>query len=179
MNLDQFVYPSKAVPRPGGDFVVRQFILPIEIGNEILWAMLDTGANVSILPRELAREFISLRSTEDIDGEYTLAGVVNVPYQTYNLETNLLNHISGTIEELNLEPYETDSVSKISLNEVEFQVPTLSWAEIAHSLEANGETSISTREMRRVILGLHGVIDQVNLSITNDNCVTVQPYGQP
>lgn len=170
----EFTYPSKRVPRPGGDFTVRQFILPVEIEGTTLWAWLDTGANVSILPREIAEDITYLQSPQHTDGEYALAGVVNVPYQSHTFDIKILDYIPDTIPELNLEPYTTGSPDvALHLSNVEFQTPIMTWPEIADHLTAESPASLKNNEMKTIILGLHGVLDQLNLSFVVDNAVTI------
>jgi hypothetical protein len=136
---------------------------------------LDTGANVSILPREVASDVTSLRSPQVSDGKYALAGVVEVPYQSYSLDLSILEYINNTIPELNLKPYTRPQVrNAVHLSGVEFQVPVLTWPEIAQKLAAETPMSVRYHEMKTVILGLHGVLDQLNLSFVGDNSVTVE-----
>lgn len=170
----EYTYPSKRVPRPGGDFTVRQFILPVEIKGTAVWAWLDTGANVSILPREIAEDITYLRSTQHTDGEYALAGVVDVPYQSYTFDLDILDYIPNTIPELDLEPYTTDSAEvAVPLTDVEFQTPIMTWPEIADHLTAEPPVALKRHGMNTIILGLHGVLDQLNLSFVADNAVTI------
>lgn len=177
MLPSEFTYPSKRTPRPGGDFTVRQFILPIEISNHLVWAWLDTGANISILPKEIASDIVPSWKTPKDSGRYKLAGIVEVPYKSYELNFDILEYIDPTIPELDLEPYEEDSISIIGLQNVEFQVPELTWEEIAERLEATDPLSVHGENLGFVILGLHGVLDQLNLSFVRDNSVSISPHG--
>lgn len=176
MPSGEFTYPSKRTERPDSDFTVRTFILPVQIRNSVRWAWLDTGANVSILPREIARDLIRLRSSSHSEGEYSLAGLVKIPYQSYSMDVNILEYIPDTIPQMDLDPYQTSSSPAVTLNNVDFQVPTMTWPEIADRIEASSPISLEDTEMGWVILGLYGVLEQLSLSFVGNNAVTLSTY---
>lgn len=172
----EHTYPSKRTEKPGGDFTIRHFILPIRIRGTPVWAWLDTGANISILPKEIATQELGLRLGK-VEGEYSLAGLVEVPYHTPNLSFDILEYIDGTIPELDIESYRSDGEVAVSMNQVEFQVPTLTWKEMAGNLSAEHPVSIKESRMPFVILGLYGVLDQLNLSFVGNSAVTISNHS--
>lgn len=176
--LDEHTYPAKRTEKPGGDFTVRHFILPIKIRGTTLWAWLDTGANISILPKEIAINEIGLNIGSDTDGMYSLAGLVRVPYHSIDLSVNIPKYINNTIPELDLSPYESSSETAVRLQDVNFQVPNLTWSEIADHLQATPPVQIVDSDMPWVILGLYGVLDQLNLSFVGQNSVSISSKRQ-
>lgn len=172
----KFTYPSKRTERPGGNFTVRQFILPIRLRGHLLWALLDTGANISILPREVADDISNFKVKNSADGEYSLAGLVKVPYQSYKLNFEILEYVEGTIPQLDLSPYKPNPSIATSLSKVEFQMPLLTWPEIANRLNATSPVSIESAPVPWVILGLYGVLEQLSLSFIGHNSVTLSTF---
>lgn len=170
-------YPSKKLPNPGGDFTVRQFILPIEIRNTVLWGWLDTGANISILPKEIAERSLGMNIGTKADGGYNLAGMVRVPYQTHKMDVNIFDYIEDSIKELNDEVYSSEGEIAFSLTQVEFQVPTLTWPEIADRLTATEPMFIVDEPMPWVILGSKGVLELLNLTMSGNNALRVSSYN--
>lgn len=175
----EFTYPAKKVERAGGDFTVKQFILPVEIRGEALWALLDTGANVSILPQELASDVLGLRTNQAAHGRYDLAGLVSVPYETHSLNVKILEYIQNTIPELRISDYDAGPTrTAVHLRNVEFQTPIFTWEEIAAHLTSTPPIALKSVNMRWVILGLYGVLEQLNISFVGDNSVSIQSYSR-
>lgn len=172
----EHTYPSKRVERINSDVTARTFILPIVLHNTVRWAWLDTGANVSILPREIAEEIINLRPRGSIDGEYALAGVIRIPYQSYTLNVDILEYINDTIPNMDLTPYNRSSPTAVSLSNVRFRVPTMRWPEIADKIHTETPVTIDNGEMGWVILGLSGVLEQLSLTFVGNNAVTISSY---
>lgn len=171
------IYPAKRTQSPGGNFVIRQYFLPIRLNGEEIWALLDTGAHVSILPKSVAEDVLIPSDSAVDSGTYPLAGLVEVPYHSFKLDFEILSCIEGTIPELDIQPYVSESKTNAHLRNVEFQVPILTWPEIGDRMEAEHPVSIRENGMNFVILGLHGVLDQLNLSFTGNNSVSVGPKG--
>ncbi len=177
MSSPDPLYPAKRTPSPGGNFTIRQFFLPIRLNGEEIWALLDTGAHISILPKEVADEVLHHYNSPVNEGTYPLARLVNVPFHSYELDFQILEHIDGTIPELDIMPYAEESRETARLRNIEFQVPDLTWAEIGERLNAEDPVSIHAEGFNYVILGLYGVIDQLSVSFVGDNSVTVTPIG--
>lgn len=170
---DRYTYPSKRTEKPDGAFTIRQFILPVQLRGSALWAWLDTGANVSILPKEIATTEIGIHLRGEPDGTYALAGLIEVPYHTRHLSMEILDYIESSIKELNLGPYKSDPSVAVSLTEVEFQIPSLTWSEIADKIDVEAPLTKKSQGLPFVILGLYGVLDQLNLTFVGENAVTI------
>lgn len=168
-------YPAKRNASPGGDFTIRQFFLPTRIHNEEVWALLDTGANISIMPKEVADQLLPSYQTPKDRGIYRLAEIVGVPYSTYTIDVQLLDHINGTIQEMDLQPYSDRGESVANISQVEFQVLDYTWPEIASRLNAEDNISIRGEELSFVIFGLYGILDQLSVTTVGDNSVQVEP----
>lgn len=166
-------YPAKRTPSPGGEFTIQQFFLPIRLNGIEVWALLDTGAHVSILPQEISNEILNRYNRPTDEGTYPLARLVSVPYESYELSFELLQHIDDTIPELDIMPYTKNPGVVTRIQSVEFQVPTLTWNEIASHLDPGDPIQTDGTNPQYVILGLYGVIDQLSLSFVGDNSVTV------
>lgn len=164
---------------PGGQFTVRQFILPIQINGTPLWGWLDTGANVSIIPKEVATSELGMSITDRADGGYDLANLVRVPYQSHTFDVGFFDHIDGTIRRLDDEPYQRGAGINFRIFDVEFQIPTLTWPEIAAKIVPQKPTMVVDNPIPWVILGSDGVIEKLHLSIVGDNAVTVSPLDRP
>jgi len=177
MDRPEPVYPAKRTSSPNGEFAIPQFYLPIRINNNVLWGILDTGANISILPREIADKIVPKRHEEIDSGVYSLAGLVGVPYRSYNLDFEILEYIPETIPELDLTPYSGNHRSVVKVRNVEFQVPQQTWPEMADKLDADPPLNINGSEMNKAILGLYGVLDQLTLSFIGDNSVSISAHG--
>lgn len=175
MSTPNPTYPATLAASPGGDFTIHRFFLPIRLNDEEMWALIDTGANISILPKEIADLVLTRYQAPINDGEYKLAGMVGVPYESYKLDFEVLGHIPGTMGELDIMPYMDQYQTEIFLRDVEFQVPKFTWSEIASRLESDSPVSIHGSELSYVVLGLYGVLDQMTLSFVGDNSVTVGP----
>lgn len=173
MSRKEFVYPAKQTSDPNGEFTIPRFFLPISICDEEMWALLDTGANISILPKELAESVIPRRMSPVDNGKYPLAGIVEVPYTSYEMNFKIFDYIKGTIPNLDLMPYTTRPNIAVELRAVEFQVPEFTWPEIAAKLDAESPLAIYGGEMDFAILGLYGVLDQLTLSFVGDNSVAI------
>ena len=174
------IYPAKKNLSPEGNFIVPQFFLPIRLNGEEIWALLDTGAHVSILPKEVSDNVLShFASTED-SGNFSLARLIQVPYESYKLDFQILEHIPDTIPNLNIQPYTEDPNVVASLSRVEFQKPTKSWPEIAEEIYTNSPIEVvDATELDYVILGLYGVLDQLAVSFVGDNSIRIGPIEAP
>lgn len=176
MSRPDPTYPSKRVQTADGNFTFRQFFLPVRINEEEVWALLDTGANISIMPKEIANEVIFPHQSPKNRGLYQLAGLIEVPYETYQVNFEILDYIEDTIPALDLEPYIGETHLE-KLHQVEFQVPKLTWPEIADKLQSEDPLSIRGDQMSYIILGLYGVLDQLTISFVGNNSVSISPYG--
>lgn len=177
MASEDPIYPAKRTTLPNEELTFPQFFLPIRINGEEMWALLDTGANVSILPLEIANQVISPADSRVDDGTYPMASIIGVPYVSYELNFEVFEYINNTIPELNLIPYTTEGTVAVELRNVEFHVPQLTWPEIANRLEAEEPLSVHGDELTFAILGLYGVLDQLTLSFVGDNSVQISPVG--
>lgn len=176
MSHQDSLYPAKKTISPGGDFTIRQFFLPIRLNGVEVWALLDTGAHISILPREIADEILTSGNHPEDDGVYPLANVIEVPYQSYELNFQILEHVKGTMPEMNLQPYTNDVSITANLRNVEFQVPKYTWPEIADRVDSDS-LDINKGRLDYVILGLYGVLDQLVFSFVGGNSVSVSSIG--
>lgn len=168
-------YPSKLNNDPDGDFTIPQFFLPTRIFGEEVWALLDTGANISIVPKTVADQLLPAYAAPIGSGEYMLADLVGVPYSTYSVDVQLLKHINGTIQEMDLRPYSENGEPITTLNQVEVQVPHYTWPEIADRLHADGDISAEGEELNYVIFGLDGILDRLSVTTVGDNLIQVEP----
>lgn len=167
------LYPAKKTISPGDEFTIRQFFLPIRLNGEEIWALLDTGAHVSILPKEVAGNVLTGYNSPVGNGTFPLARLVSVPYRSYELDFEIFHPIAGTIKELDILPYAENPSINAQLRGVEFQVPDYSWPEMAQKLNAESPMSIESYPLNYVILGLYGVLDQLAVSFVGDNSVSV------
>lgn len=168
-------YPSKRLPEPGGDFIVHQFIIPIRINRTILWGWLDTGANVSIIPKEIASQDLGLNVDDDADGAYDLATMIRVPYKTYSFDLEILEYIDGTMPMLHDVPYRFSGEAEIILEDLDFQVLTLSWKEIAQKLRPSPPLHSISVSMPWVILGSDSVLEQLHIEMDGYEEVFISP----
>lgn len=173
MRPSHSVYPSKRTPSPRDEFTIKQFFLPIRINGEELWALLDTGAQISILPKEIASVIFNRTNKPFDDGTYCLARLIGVPYKSYKLDIEILDYIDETMSELDIMPYAHRDPKSVRLRNIEFQVPQLTWPEIRERLSSEAPVSVESHELDYAILGLHGVLDQLSLSFVGDNSVQV------
>lgn len=177
MHSTDPIYPAKQTYSPDGEFIIPRFFLPIRIHGEEVWALLDTGANISIIPQEISQNIIPQYKTPINQGTYPLAGLVEVPYKSYELDFDILRYIEGTMKELDLMSYADGVEAEVCLRGVEFQVPELTWPEMAEKLEAETPISVHGAKMSFVIFGLYGVLDQMTLSFVGDNSVAISSIG--
>lgn len=168
-------YPAKRTQSPSGEFIIRQYFLPIRLNGEEIWALLDTGAHISLLPKDVAGNVLTTKNKPIGEGTYSLARLVEVPYKSYNLDFGILPHINDTIPEFKIEPYVDEPRTNAQLRNVEFQVPELTWPEIAERLDADPPVSVRASKLDFIILGLYGVLDQLNVAFTGNNSVSIAP----
>lgn len=179
MILPKTTYPSKRLSDPGGDFLVRQFIVPIQIGDTALWGWPDTGANVSIMPKELAEGHLGMEIDSQADGGYNLAGLIRVPYKTHEFNVGFYRHIGGTIKTLDQQEYVGQDEVEFTIEQVEFQIPIYTWEEIGESLGSSEDIMFLESPMPMVILGAKGVLENVQLTTFGNEFIILSPYESP
>lgn len=177
MTLPEFTYPVKRFPNHSGERTFRQFILPIRIRGEPMWGVIDTGANVSILPKPQA-EALGLKPTNRAaEDSYAVAGILQVPYISEQLTLEILEPDEQAIHELDIERYDDASPVAMVRGDVLFQVPHYSYPELAQMIDASGPVEALSQPLGWVILGVEGVIESLNMTFVRDNAVTIQSYG--
>lgn len=179
MSSDEPVYPAKRTTLPDADLTFPQFFLPIRLNGVEMWALLDTGANVSILPKEIAEEVVSHQHRLVDQGTFPLANLIGIPYSCFELDFEILEYIDETIPHLDIMPYTNQPSVAVELRNVEFHVPGLTWPEISEQLTAEEPVAVDGRKLTYAILGLHGVLDQLTMSFVGDNSVRISPVGPP
>lgn len=173
----QATYPSKRVPG-GGTLTTRQFVLPLRIQGSLLWGVLDTGARISVLPKELADAKLGISPVPHVGQDaFPFAQFVEVPYETREFTVDILEPDGAAIRALDFAEYE-DIQKTFRIPDVEFKIPALSYPEIADRLDATAPVDIKRAPLRFAILGVYGLLEDLNVSFVSDNAVTISQHEQ-
>lgn len=177
MTLPEYTYPVKRFPSHSGERTFRQFILPIRIRGAPMWGVIDTGANVSILPKPQAEALGLQPSSRQAEDSYAVAGILQVPYISDRLKVEILEPDDQAIHELDIGRYDDSASAAMVRDDVLFQIPHYSYPELAQMIESTGAVEALSQPLGWVILGVEGVIESLNMTFVSDNAVTIQRHG--